>query len=261
MVIGLTLAAFLQAVEPTAQAAETRRIPAPEADQGVAVDARYIYAVDNNVIAKYDRATGARVGEWRGDETLFPHLNSCARIEAELVCAHSNYPATPQASSIEIFDPETMTHVRSVPLGTGIGGSLTVAIRHRGAWWLVLANYDARGGEPGRDHRFTQLVRMDDAFQRTGGWRFPDAVLERLAPSSVSGADWGGDGKLYVTGHDRPELYVLSLPAAGTTLVLNAVIAVPTEGQAIDLDPDDSRVLWSIDRHGGAVVESRLPAD
>lgn len=37
---------------------------APEADQGVAADARHFYAVDNTVIAKYEVASGKQVDRW-----------------------------------------------------------------------------------------------------------------------------------------------------------------------------------------------------
>lgn len=91
------------------------RFPAPEADQGVAVDARFIYAVDNSRIAKYDRATGAKVDHFKGDPAKFPHLNSCAVIGAELICAGSNYPATPMQSRVEVFDPVRLIHLRTIP--------------------------------------------------------------------------------------------------------------------------------------------------
>src|SRR3546814_2195672 len=67
-------------------------IAAPEADQGVASDRSHVYAIDNYAIGKYDKASGKRVAGWEGDPKLFPHLNSCAVVKAELVCAASNYP-------------------------------------------------------------------------------------------------------------------------------------------------------------------------
>ena len=162
------------------------RMPAPEADQGVAVDARAIYAVDNSKIAKYDRKTGARLAVFEGEPAKFPHMNSCAVISRELVCAGSNYPATPMQSMVEIFDPSTLKHLRTIPLGHQVG-SLTWVERREGAWWAGFANYDGHGGEPGRDHRFTTLVRFDDQWRAQARWTFPEAVLERMAPRSASG--------------------------------------------------------------------------
>src|SRR5262245_60376651 len=55
-----------------------RTYPVPEADQGVAVDSRYFYAVDNTVLAKYEIASGAFVNHWVGPEDgLIRHMNSC----------------------------------------------------------------------------------------------------------------------------------------------------------------------------------------
>ena len=42
---------------------------------------------------------------------------------------------------------------------TKIFGSLTALDRHDGKWWAVFAHYDGKGGEPGRDHRYTMLAR------------------------------------------------------------------------------------------------------
>lgn len=240
-------------------AAELRRYPAPEAKQGVAVDGRFLYVVDDSQIGKYDKASGRKVAEWTGDPEKFPHLNSCEIIGAELVCASSNYPQTPMKSSVEIFDPARMVHLRSIPLGQQ-PGSLTWVDRKDGFWWAGFANYDGRGGEPGHDHRETFVVKFDDVWRPVGTWGFPPSVLDRFAPSSSSGAGWSGDGLLYVTGHTKPELYVMRLPAAGSTLEHVATVAVPIEGQAIAWDRSQPRVLFGIVRSRREVVEMKIPA-
>ena len=245
-------------IETPAAAPVVRRIAAPEAGQGVASDGTHIYAIDNATIAKYRIADGARVAEWHGDPALFPHLNSCTLVQRELVCAASNYPAVPQLSTIEFFDAGTLRHTRSVSLGMA-PGSLTVVDRHDGHWWAVFANYDGKGGEPGRDHRYTLLAQLDEDFRLTRGWSFPEGVLARFAPRSASGASWGPGGRLYASGHDLPEIYVLALPAAGSVLVHEATIAVASHGQAIDFDPHEPALLWSIDRASHTVIGSRLP--
>jgi hypothetical protein len=181
------------------QSQELRRFPAAEAGQGAAADATHFYAIVNNRIGKYDKRTGAKVGEWSGPRSTFPHLNSCAVIARELVCAMSNFPRVPMASSVEVFDPATMTHKRSTSLGLGYG-SLTWLDRRDGFWWAAYANYDEKGGEPGRDHRFTAFMKYDDRFQPVASWVFPDSVLERFKPTSSSGGGWGSDGLLYVSG-------------------------------------------------------------
>lgn len=258
--LGLLAAVALQsAALAAAPSAELRRYPAEEAKQGVAVDGRYLYVVDDSRIGKYDKASGKKVAEWAGDPERFPHLNSCEIIGEELVCASSNYPQTPMTSSVEIFDPRRMVHLRSVALADQ-PGSLTWVDRRDGAWWAGFANYDGHGGVPGRDHRASYLIKFDDAWRSLGTWTFPETVVARFAPHSSSGGGWGQDSLLYVTGHDRPELYVLRLPAAGSTLDYVATIAVPIAGQAIAWDPSQPRVLFGITRLKREVVEMRVPA-
>jgi len=243
---------------PILSATEVQRWSAPEATQGVAVDGRYLYAIANSQIAKYDRATGRKVAEWTGERARYPHLNSCSVVGKELVCAGSNFPATPMTSSVEIFDPQRMTHLRTVSLGQQVG-SLTWVTRRDGAWWAGFANYDGKGGESGRRHEYTQLVKFDDQWRRMEAWSFPASVLDRFAPASASGGAWGEDGLLYVTGHDRPEVYVLRLPDGGSTLDHLATIAVPIEGQAIAFDLGAQRLLFGISRAKGEAVAMRLP--
>lgn len=243
---------------PTLQAEVVRRWKAPEATQGVAVDARHFYAVANSRIAKYDKATGRKVAEWTGDRARFPHINSCEVIGRELVCANSNFSETPMTSSVEIFDPVKMVHLRTVSLGQQIG-SLTWVDRKDGVWWAAFANYDGKGGEPGRGHQYTQLVQFDDQWRRLQGWSFPLSVTERFKPMSSSGGGFGPDGRLYVTGHDHPELYVLELPKGGSKLDHVATISAAIEGQAITFDRSQPGVLYGISRPNREVVVLRLP--
>jgi len=246
--------------QPTLTSDIVRSYDAPEARQGVAVDGKHFYAVDNSVIAKYDRRSGRKTGEWRGDPIEFKHLNSCVIVGRQLVCANSNFPETPMRSSVEFFDPSRMKHLRSVPLGQQ-SGSLTWVQRRGGFWWAAFANYDGRGGEPGRDHRHGELVKFDDQWVRQQVWTFPDKVLQRFKPSSTSGGAWGKDGKLYVTGHDHTELYVLALPREGSVLQHLATIEAPFQGQAIAFDPTQSRVLFGISRPEKKVISVLLPAN
>ncbi|QNE06418.1 hypothetical protein [Croceicoccus marinus] len=240
-------------------AGSERVIPAQSARQGVASDGTSIYAIDNNVITRIAIADRQVTGEWRGDPALFPHLNSCTVVEDELVCASSNYPAVPQLSTVEIFDLQSLEHSRSIALGP-MPGSLTALDRHDGRWWATFANYDDRGTPQGRDHRDSFVAQMDDDFRISRMWGLPDAVLDRLAPSSISGASWSENGQLYLSGHDKPELYVVALPQAGGTLRHVATIPIESHGQAIDVDPLDQTLIWSIDRETRTVHASRLPA-
>lgn len=239
-------------------ATEIRRIPAEEARQGVVADADSVYAISNSMIGRYDRRTGRRTGQWNGDPQLFIHMNSCTIVARDLVCAASNFPETPMASSIEWFDLRTLQHVRTRSLGPD-RGSLTWLEWHDGSWWACFANYDGRGGEAGRDHGRTVLVRYDRRFAEQESWLFPESVLARFAPHSSSGGAFR-NGLLYVTGHDRPEVYALRLPTAGSRLVHVATIPSTTPGQAIQWDRVEGDALWSIDRKTSELVQSRMPA-
>jgi hypothetical protein len=249
----LLVAVLLQAAEPL------RTWQAPEARQGVAVDAAHFYAVSNSAIARHDRATGRREVVWRGDPRRFPHINSCAVVRAELVCAASNYPKTPMQSRVEVFDPVRMQHLRTIDLG-GQGGSLTFVEWRDGVWWAGFANYDGRGGEPGRDHRATKLMTFDTQWRPLATWTLPVAVLDRLKPYGVSGGAFGAGGLLYVTGHDRPELYALKAPPGGGVLTFVATVETPMNGQAIAIDPKDDCLMFGIRRRSRQVVAMRLPA-
>ncbi|MGB3469318.1 MAG: hypothetical protein WBA51_00680 [Erythrobacter sp.] len=241
-------------------AEEVSRHPAVEAGQGAAVGTDHFYAIVNYAIGRYDRATGAVVNQWRGQRGgPFVHLNSCKLRDEALTCAHSNFPALPMASSIERFDPVSLEHIGSHALGA-VAGSLTWLDRHDGSNWAGFAEYDEKGGTPGRDHRWGQIVRYDDDWRRVGGYILPDSVLSRMAPHSTSGGAFGPDGLLYLSGHDRPELYALRLPKVGSVLEHVATIAVPFEGQAFAFAPDvGDRLVYGISRPNRSVVSVRLP--
>jgi len=237
----------------------TRAYAAPEADQGVAVDGRFFYAVDNSTIAKYDIETGAPAGRWQGpSHGLIRHLNSCLARRGQLWCANSNYSLTPMGSSIEVFDARAMAHASSHSLGMTEEGSLTWFDRLDGGWIAGFAHYDGNGGVAYKDHTFSGVVTYDDAWRRTGGWLFPTSVLERMAPHAASGGALGPDGLLYVLGHDRPELYVLARPVMGPNLLHVATIALEAEGQAFSWSPRD-RQIYAIDRRQGRVLVIETP--
>ena len=49
---------------PVAAFREVQAFPAPEAHQGVAVDATHFYPITNRAVAKYDKQTGKLVKRW-----------------------------------------------------------------------------------------------------------------------------------------------------------------------------------------------------
>lgn len=227
---------------------EVRRYDAPAARQAVAVDAEHFFAISKRAVEKYERKSGTLVGRWQGaKDGPVVHLNSGTVVDGVLHCAHSNYPGVPMRSSIERFDTGSLRHLGSRPLPDA-PGSATWVVRHAGAWWATFAHYAGRGGVAGKGPEATTLVRFDDAWQAAASWGFPARLVERFGRYSSSGGVWGPDGLLYVTGHHAPEVYVLRLPADGTTLELVAVLPASIEGQGIAFDPVEPWTLWGIVR-------------
>ncbi|MBI1339046.1 hypothetical protein GC169_02380 [bacterium] len=254
-------------VPPPAQQRESltlSEIAAAEADQGVAVDADYLYAVDNSAIGKYSRSSGERVGGWSGPrDGLIRHLNSCFAERGKLWCANSNFSQTPMASSVERFDARTMTHDGTHSLGLTDEGSLTWFDRFRGGWIAGFAHYDGNGGSGFKDHRYSSVVTFDSRWRRTGGWLFPATVVERMSPDAASGGAIGPDGLLYVMGRNRPEMYVLAAPSKGPVMIHVATIAVEAEGQAFSWERGASarteRIVHVIDRRRFLLRRLKIP--
>jgi len=76
---------------------------------------------------------------------------------------------------------------------------------------------------------------------------------------SISGGGWGPDDRLYLSGHDLSELYVVTLPKGGATLDHFGTYTMAAEGQAIDWDETKPGNFWGIARKGGEMIEMRLP--
>ncbi len=235
-----------------------------DAHQAVAVDKKYFYVVDNRSITKHDRASGKPLLQFVGDnDGPIIHMDSAVVVGDRLYTAHSNYDTTPEKSSIEVYDTRTMRHVGT--FGFGIyRGSLTWLDRHDGAWWAGFANYDAVPDgqtEPYGRTDNTQVVKMDDHFQVTESWTIPQVILERFKPMSNSGGSWGPDGRLWLTGHDLDEAYVMNVPKAGTDLEWVATVKLPSvEGQGIAWDRSGDRpTLWAIKRSTSQALSFTAP--
>jgi hypothetical protein len=257
-VLALAVVALLNGCASRHPAEVVRRFHAAEANQAVAVDTDFFYAIDGAAIGKYDKRSGARVGGWNDSSGKITHLNSGVVVGGELYCAHSNYPETPMVSSLEVFETDRLSHIRSIPLPQGIG-SATWVERGNDAWWVAFANYAGKGGEPGRGPETTKLVRFDREWHPQEEWTFPTAVVQRWNGMSSSGGVWVEGQGLYTTGHDARELYVLDLPASGHELTLEAIVPFESEGQGIAIDSSEG-LLYSIQRRTREVIVSRLPA-
>lgn len=263
--MGCTLASVLvfvslsaQGQAPTRRFEEVRRFSAREATQAVAVDDRHFYAITNREIGQYDKQTGELVKRWVGPAGgPIVHLDSGVVLDGRLICAHSNYPGVPMASSVEIWDTRTLEHVDGHSIGI-LAGSATWIDRWDGHWWVAFANYAGNGGEPGKGPEWTTLVKFDLQWHAVGGYTYPRAVVERFGTMSNSGGTWAPDGRLYMTGHDNAEIYVMSLPKSGSVLVLEEILPVVAEGQGIAWDRGEPGTLYTILRSKAQVVVSRL---
>lgn len=231
---------------------ELRRFPAAEANQGVAVDAEHFYAITNAAIGKYRKDNGERVGGWQETAGRIKHLNAGVVIDGKLWCAHSNYPAVPTTSSVEVFDPQTMLHLESIDL-TSVGGSLTWVDRRDGWWYACFAEYAATG-DPGK----SRVVRFDREWKPAGELRFPAEAVAKFGRNSSSGGSFGPERHLYITGHDAPELYLLDLPTVGDVWTWHGVIPISAHGQAFAWDRTAPGVLYSIERKTREVIVSRV---
>ena len=223
----------------------------PEANQGVGVDAQHFYAVDNETIGKYDKATGKLVKKWQGPKKgPITHLDSAMLMDGKIYAAHSNYPEWPMTSSLEIFDAATMEHVGTHSFGIQ-WGSLTWVDWHDDHWWMTFANYDRLLGPnktPYGHKANTLMVKLTRDFRPVQSWTLPKAILDRFEDMSNSGGSWGPDGFLYLTGHDPAELYRMRLPKAGSTLELVDIIPMNIRGQGIAWDRSQPGVIYGIIR-------------
>lgn len=245
---------------PRLRALMERVYGAPEARQGVAVDARHFYALVNTAIGKYERDSGRLLVRWAGPRGgAIRHLNSCTVVASDLVCAHSNHPEVPMGSSVEIWDTATLAHKASHSLGNMDEGSLTFVEPMDGGWLLGFAHYSDETGVPFKSSDYSGLISVDSQWRRTGGWLIPPAIRKRMAPQAASGGAIGADGLLYLFGHTLPEMYVLARPAMGAELVHVATIDLDAGGQAFAFDPLDARRIFAIDRATGQVRVFRLP--
>jgi hypothetical protein len=243
----------------TWQHEELRRFPAAEANQGVAVDDTHAYVISNSAIGKYRKDTFEKVAEWKqakGGPLI--HLNAGIVHNGKLYGAHSNFPGIPMTSSIEVWDTATMQHVDSHSLGIDMGSLTWIEPQKDGTWLACFAHYSKDKPRTGRDPSWTEVVKFDSEWRRTGGWVFPAALTNHFGGSSCSGGAHGPEDLLYVTGHTWRELYVLKFPTAGSVLEWVDTIPISAEGQSFNWDPKEPGIFYGIIKRTKEVVISRI---
>lgn len=235
-------------------ATELSRFSASNATQAVAVDSLYFYAISNSRIVKHKKLDGSVVKEYKGP---FKHLNGGIIIDGKLLCANSNFPETPMASSLEIFDPETLEHIGYHSFGIFVG-SFTWIDRWQGDWYLMFVHYENYAQERDKGVAYSALIQMDTAFRQKGGWILPKQLVERLRPESISGGSFTEDGKLYLSPHHWEEVYVCQIPKMGYEIELLKTIPVPFQGQGLAWDRYQPGVLWGMRRDTKEVISVRI---
>lgn len=205
---------------------ETRRMAAPAAHQAAVADRRFVYAVTSHLIEKYDRSSGQLLATSNGPAL---HLNSGFLWKGQVLSAHSNYPRTPEESEIKILNPQTM-QLTTWHSFHDYGGSLTWVVRRHDTWLCNFALYDEKNHQ-------TFLVEFDDDWKELQRWSYPPELIAELGTFSLSGGVWYQNG-LLVTGHDKPEVYRVTIPQRGRQLVFQGRAAVPFTGQGIAVDPE-----------------------
>jgi len=202
-----------------------RSVPAADAIQAAAADAKHLYAVNDHQVAQHDRATGKllRVSTGKAE-----HLNSAWPHEGAFLLAHSNYPKKPDTSEIRRLDPATMKlevfHTFENP-----PGSLTWVIPHEADWWCHFAHYKEENGK-------SLVVRYDRSWKEKQRWTYPDKLVRDWDGMSLSGMV-RHQGRWLGTPHTARKLYVLDYPALGDKAVLLGEMEAPFTGQGIAPDP------------------------
>src|ERR1051325_8540178 len=225
----------------------TGSLASPLANQAAAADEKFVYVVDDGVIAKHDRSTGKELARSTGKAE---HLNSGFLWEGKLYCAHSNYPKKPHQSDIRVLDPETMKltifHAFDEP-----PGSLTWAVRRGDHWWCCFAHY-------GKDNGKTVIVQYDIGWKEIRRWTFPKELVADWGNYSLSSGIWVGDD-LLATGHDKKVIYKLKVPKDGTVVKVSEVVPSPFPGQGIAVDPKTVGLV-GIDRAKRQVLFAKFEA-
>jgi hypothetical protein len=185
------------------------------ASQGVAVDAEYLFAISNTEIRKHDKETGAEIAAWKADPKMkafkhFRHMNSGTVIEGKLYCAHSRFPVAPNDCTVEIWDVEgeKLDHVETIPMPATHGSLTWIDRSGDGSWWMCYAVY---GAGKNKDTKLIRYQYGGGKFIEKASYSFPQEVVANWGAMSCSGGSWGSDGKLYTTGHDLAEAYVLEI--------------------------------------------------
>ena len=220
----------------------SRIYDAKEAKQGVAIDSKYFYAINNNSIGKYSRKSGKRV---LYKKVPFKHLNGGKIVNGDLVVVN-NPAGKPEQNALIWLDPSNLQVVDVMQMSF-IQGSLTWFDWAWDKWWVC----DARYGKKVKD---TTIYCFNEQWEPMGFWKIPKSLVGDLEPYSLSGGAWFGD-HLYVSGHDKPEMYLLELPKDKLHAKLIQTVQVCFDGQGFVFERGKGKIyVWGIRRDDSVVV-------
>jgi len=249
---------FLLITPASAQKATIiKRVEVQEARQGIAVDNRYFYVINNSSISKHSKEDGKLIQLWRDDDDILHHLNSGIIIDGKLYCTNSNYPDSPMASSIEVFDPDSMKHTGNHSFGIAYG-SATWIDWYDDHWYVAFAHYTGRGSTESKNNSWSRIVKFDQDWRFIESWVFPKNLIQKFGTRSNSGGVII-DGTLLSTGHDEPEIYVLRFPDKGFTLEWIETLPIGSFGQGIASEKTSEKIwIYGIIRDENEVVVSEI---
>jgi hypothetical protein len=112
---------------------------------------------------------------------------------------------------------------------------------------------------PDRTNAWSRLVKFDTGWRQVESWVYPKELLERFGTYSNSGGLILSSDRIFCTGHDLPEVYVLQFPNKGSTLKWVDTIVVGSNGQGIAFEKNgDSEYIYGVIRSERKVVVSRI---
>ena len=227
-----------------------KRFPS-EANQGVAVDEKYYYAISNTKIKKCEKETGKVIATWQADKKIktyehFQHMNSGTVVDGMLYCAHSRYGIDPNDNTVEVWNVknELLEHNKTIHIPRKHGSLTWVDKHHDGSWWMCYAVY---GKTKNKNTKLVKYQYKNNEFIEVKSWFFPKRVIDNWDNMSCSGGSWGPDGYLYTTGHDYAKAYVLEIDKADNLKYVRTEKDVGFYGQAIAWDRFSQKpIIWGI---------------
>lgn len=193
--------------------------------KGVVTSGKYFYVIKNNAIEKYRKYDGTME---KSIKTPYEHLSGGV-IYDELLYVTFNPPG--KKNKVITFTLD-LDYMGTIPLEHE--GSLTWIDNYNGSWYGVLAHFEKNVNK-------TRLVKFKNGswdIERT--WYFPTKVYTLVYPYSIIGGQFNRhSGKLFVTGQDKKEIYMINVnedDELSDKLKLSDVISVPFSGQGVSWD-------------------------